>query len=236
MLQQEKETKAVRIGGPIIQYILCILLSAVFSLVLFVVCLLSFFLTPKMIVRCISRSMLLLRPAYCLCAQRVNYSNGEKGKEVIPEPESLDEPVKYSESEAHLKWKVSDAIIVFRFFALIILFSKARHNFEYTEEEMNKHPPSTRLVAKISIGAMILYFCYLREENDIDERLYQPLWKTVPELEIPLFESAIIEHRRGNRPTSDLEAHLKKAYEKREREMAEKEMQKSTSNTEKTTE
>lgn len=63
----------------------------------------------------------------------------------------------------------------------------------------------------------MIYFFILREENDIDERLYQPLWKTVPELEIPLFELAVQQHRELNVPYADLEAHLKQALERQEK-------------------
>lgn len=63
----------------------------------------------------------------------------------------------------------------------------------------------------------MIYFFILREENDIDERLYQPLWKTVPQLEVPLFEIAVKQHRDANVPYGDLEAHLKQALERQEK-------------------
>ena len=62
----------------------------------------------------------------------------------------------------------------------------------------------------------MIYFFILREENDIDERIYQPLWKTVPELEIPLFTHAVEQHKAANLPYADLEAHLKQALERKE--------------------
>lgn len=67
-----------------------------------------------------------------------------------------------------------------------------------------------------SVGAFMLYFFILREENDIDEKIYQPIWKTVPELEIPLFEVAIQQHKQANMPYADLEAHLKQALQRQE--------------------
>ena len=96
--------------------------------------------------------------------------------------------------------------------------SQARYNFE--EEEEDTRPPSQRYFVLASWAAFMIYFCILREENDIDERIYQPVWKTVPELEVPLFEAAVIQHKRLNLPTAELEAHLKEALERQKSQEA----------------
>lgn len=88
----------------------------------------------------------------------------------------------------------------------------------YNYEDPTPHPPSAAYVMRASWLLFFLYFCVLREENDIDEKMFQPLWKTVPELEIPLFEAAVMSHRQMNLPVQDLEAHLKQALLKREKE------------------
>ena len=70
-------------------------------------------------------------------------------------------------------------------------------------------PPSQRYVVIWSTAAVLIYFCILREENDIDEIMYQPLVKTVPAIEQQLIEASISEHRRHGKPTADLEKRLK---------------------------
>lgn len=70
-------------------------------------------------------------------------------------------------------------------------------------------PPSQRYVVIWSTAAVLIYFCLLREENDIDEIIYQPLVKTVPAIEQQLIEASISEHRRHGLPTTDLEKRLK---------------------------
>lgn len=64
----------------------------------------------------------------------------------------------------------------------------------------------------------MIYFFILREENDIDDTIYQPVWKTVPELEIPLFTAAVKTHHEMGIPCADLEAHLKQALLREEEE------------------
>lgn len=70
-------------------------------------------------------------------------------------------------------------------------------------------PKSQRLVVQLSVAAVLIYFCLLREENDIDEIIYQPLIKTRPQLEEPLIVASIAEHKRHGKPSADLEKRLK---------------------------
>jgi hypothetical protein len=98
----------------------------------------------------------------------------------------------------------------------LLLNPQSRYNYA---QQDTSHPKSTRAVLLGSLGSFMIYFFVLREENDIDEMIYQPVWKTVPELEIPLFEYAVKQHRELNAPYAELEAHLKQALERREQQL-----------------
>ena len=83
---------------------------------------------------------------------------------------------------------------------------QAHYNYHPPEEE--NIPPSQRYVVMATTSIFLIYFCILREENDVDENLYKPLFETVPHLEIPMLEAAIAEHIRGGRPYKDMEDRL----------------------------
>ena len=85
------------------------------------------------------------------------------------------------------------------------------HIAAYGWRDPNFHqttPPSQRSIVIASMSAILIYFCILREENDVDERLYQPLFVTVPQLEKPLIETAIADHRRMGKNSKELEKRL----------------------------
>jgi hypothetical protein len=44
-------------------------------------------------------------------------------------------------------------------------------------------PDIQPFVVVSSVAAFLIYFLYLREENDIDEEMKKPLWEKVPGLE-----------------------------------------------------
>lgn len=50
---------------------------------------------------------------------------------------------------------------------------------------------STSLIVKSSIIIFLIYFCILRESNDVDALLDRGLFEIVPDLEIPMLESDI---------------------------------------------
>lgn len=50
---------------------------------------------------------------------------------------------------------------------------------------------STSLIVKSSIIIFLIYFCILREPNDLDALLDRDLFEIVPDLEIPMLESDI---------------------------------------------
>lgn len=59
-----------------------------------------------------------------------------------------------------------------------------------------------------SVAAFLIYFGILREENDIDENMYKPLFETVPHLEVPMLEAAIRDYQQLGRSTVELEKRL----------------------------
>ncbi|KAI1286835.1 hypothetical protein HDE_10764 [Halotydeus destructor] len=135
----------------------------------------------------VSRAQVLNR---LICSFRCH--NGVKSyskqAKATGDEEVEEEPVKYSGSKAHTEWR-------------------AAYNFR--DPHFEEHtPPSQRYVVIASLAAFMIYFCVLREENDLDEKMYQPLSKTMPELEVPLIEAAIREHRRLNMSTQQLEERL----------------------------
>lgn len=92
-----------------------------------------------------------------------------------------DEPIVFSQSSAYKNWK-------------------AMYIIEYPDHR----PKIQRPVAIISFVALFLYFFILREENDLDELIYQPLEKTVPQLELPILEATYESHLYSNRPTDEI--------------------------------
>lgn len=67
------------------------------------------------------------------------------------------------------------------------------------------------IVIAICMATFLIYFCILREENDIDEMLgNKDLWKEVPQLEETVIKVAIQEHKKLGKDTAELENALKK--------------------------
>ncbi|KAG0426502.1 hypothetical protein HPB47_026395 [Ixodes persulcatus] len=86
-------------------------------------------------------------------------SNTGRAPEDIEHEE--DKPVVYSTSKA-AQWK-------------------AQHSFR---PMMDHDPPAVQRYSVIlSTAAFLIYFCILREENDLDEILDRPLSATVPDIE-----------------------------------------------------
>lgn len=56
---------------------------------------------------------------------------------------------------------------------------KAAQSFRAPE---NDAPPAQRWSVVASIAAFLIYFCILREENDLDQHLARPITETIPEL------------------------------------------------------
>jgi len=99
-----------------------------------------------------------------------------------------DKPLKFTETGAHVNYK-------------------AAHNWR--DPDFEEHtPPSQRNVVIISVSTFLIYFCILREENDVDENLYKPLFELIPDKEASIIEAAILEHKRCGKSTDDLEKRL----------------------------
>ena len=63
-------------------------------------------------------------------------------------------------------------------------------------------------VVGVSVTVFLVYFCILREENDIDEKLGDPLFKNVPQLEEPTLVAAIEAYKRQGKDSTELQKRL----------------------------
>ncbi|XP_067136723.1 uncharacterized protein [Centruroides vittatus] len=98
-----------------------------------------------------------------------------------------DQPIKFSSSKA-ANWKAKNSL----------------------EGVPSDAPKSQGFVIIACLTTFLIYFCVLREENDIDEMLgSQSAWKQVPGLEEGLIKAAIQEHKKLGKDTSELENALK---------------------------
>jgi hypothetical protein len=96
----------------------------------------------------------------------------------------LAEPIKFSTSDART-WK-------------------ARGNL-YIE---NKAPPYQPFVVVLSVGAVLLYFCVLREENDLDDEMNTSLYHRIPGLEEKQLRTNIEYDRQRGKDSRQFEARL----------------------------
>ncbi|CAN8003244.1 unnamed protein product, partial [Ixodes hexagonus] len=89
------------------------------------------------------------------------FASSSKGYTVEDVEHEEDKPVTYSTSKA-AQWKAS-------------------HSFR---PPINQDTPAAqRYSVLISTAAFLIYFCILREENDLDEILDRPLSATIPDIE-----------------------------------------------------
>ncbi|XP_013775663.2 uncharacterized protein LOC106460501 [Limulus polyphemus] len=78
--------------------------------------------------------------------------------------ENTDEPIQYSTSKA-AKWKARD-----------------------TYGGQRDIPDCQPLVVTLSVAVFMIYFCILREENDIDEQMKKSIFEKIPTLKNTPFE------------------------------------------------
>lgn len=64
------------------------------------------------------------------------------------------------------------------------------------------------MVINLSLAIFLIYFCVLREPNDIDEQLGLGLFDVMPELELPMFESELKRLEAHGMDTSDIKRKL----------------------------
>ena len=73
----------------------------------------------------------------------------------------------------------------------------------HTNINTNAHPWNG-LVFSFSTALLMLWFCILREENDIDEEMKKTLWERVPGLERQQLEVVLDYNRQTGLPTEDV--------------------------------
>jgi hypothetical protein len=106
--------------------------------------------------------------------------------------DELDTPVQYSKSKA-ATWKAQDS----------------RSGGYYDD-----YPSYQAYVVTGSLAVFLLYFCVLREENDIDEELGKSLYERIPGLEKAQLEVAYRQNSLHGHDTSAITARLQELQEK----------------------
>lgn len=104
----------------------------------------------------------------------------------------MDEPIKYSGSEAR-EWK----------------------SYKTFTAPMRDRPWYQPYSVLISVTIFLVYFCILREENDIDESIGTSLYARIPGLEEIQLEQAIEYNKKNGMSTEALEARLKEIHAQR---------------------
>lgn len=64
-------------------------------------------------------------------------------------------------------------------------------------------------IVSLSTGVFMIYFCILREENDLDQKIGNPLYVAAPQLEKSTLLVAYKYNKENGLDTTDLEARLK---------------------------
>ena len=124
-----------------------------------------------------------------LCTSAVNLS---KAPQKMSEEFTQDGPVKYSQSKAY-----------------------DYSTFETFEAPKNDWPWYQVHIVRFSVLVFLVYFCMLREENDIDQLLTTSLYDTVPGLEEADLRTAIHRDASLGKDTSALQARLAEILEER---------------------
>ena len=73
----------------------------------------------------------------------------------------------------------------------------------------DEFPPSTKYVVKISFAILLIYLIFLREENDVDQKLNASLFDAVPHIEVPMLMATIEAYKLEKKSTTELETRLK---------------------------
>jgi len=121
-----------------------------------------------------------------------NKSSKKLLSNILVEEEPLDAPIKYSTSKAS-SWKAID-----------------------THTTSNEDvPPSQPIIVTLSLMILLLYFCVLREENDIDEEMGKTLWERVPGLERKQLDVVLQYNTQVGLPISDVKKRIDEIDEDR---------------------
>ncbi|CAL1526329.1 unnamed protein product [Lymnaea stagnalis] len=78
---------------------------------------------------------------------------------------------------------------------------------------INKYQP---YIVTVSLAIFMIYFFFLREENDIDQQLNTSLFRRVPNLEEPHLRQAIPQMRDSGMDTTEAEIRLRDIVAKRQ--------------------
>uniref|UniRef100_A0A0P4WC84 Uncharacterized protein n=1 Tax=Scylla olivacea TaxID=85551 RepID=A0A0P4WC84_SCYOL len=133
-----------------------------------------------------------LKPCHRLCCQLVHTSYRYKSTKASEEEIDLDQPLKFSTSRA-ATWKARDT-----------------YGGMVTEDKMPWYQP---YVVAISLSTFLLYFCVLREENDVDTSLNTSLYDRIEGLEEKQLELTLEEYIQAGKDTEPVKARLKELRE-----------------------
>ncbi|XP_045138888.1 uncharacterized protein LOC123520567 isoform X2 [Portunus trituberculatus] len=133
-----------------------------------------------------------LRPCYRLHRQLALASYRYKSTKASEEEIDLDEPLKFSTSRA-ATWKARDT-----------------YGSMVTEDKMPWYQP---YVVALSLSTFLLYFCVLREENDVDTSLRMSLYDRIEGLEEKQLELTLEEYIQSGKDTAPVRERLKEIRE-----------------------
>ena len=104
-----------------------------------------------------------------------------------------------SEEDKPIKFSTSDA--------------SRHHAFDTFFQESNA-PWYQGYCLSVSMAVFLLYFCVLREENDVDEELGKSIWQRIPTLKEQTLLSEIKAGKTAGTDVSELEKELDELYKK----------------------
>lgn len=90
---------------------------------------------------------------------------------------------------------------------------KARENF-YSRKDRPKYEP---LVISVSLATFLVYFCILREENDLDNTLNKSLYSQIEGLEEKQLQVNINYYKQEGQDTSQFERRLQELKEQNQK-------------------
>ena len=124
------------------------------------------------------------------CRQSAVYKEAHSSSSSSSEDDFVDKPIKFSTSDAY------------------------KHRAYDTFFRESNAPWYQRHCVTISFAVFLLYFCVLREENDVDEELGKSLWHKVPGLREQTLKAEIRQGKAVGTDVSELEKELDELYEK----------------------
>jgi len=130
---------------------------------------------------CVAFSRLRSAP---FCRQSAVYKDVHPSSSSSSEDDFMDKPIKFSTSDA-----------------------SKHHAYDTFFRESNAPWYQSHCIT-LSIAVFLLYFCVLREENDVDEELGKTLWQRIPTLRDDSLQSQIRAGKLAGTDVSKLEQEL----------------------------